>query len=223
MMEDDHAHDRPWTEDEWEQLFRRSDVRSARYGELWETLRDHPDRDEIIAREMGWTRCLADESSETLDLDTSADGDALDLDPEREEIARRKDEMLGAIPAYSHGQDWGLRVHRTLQPYLELDPTAELEPDDPLVTAFSDSLVVSVKIAGGHCIGYDEDSICGNIVCCKRAWEAAERAVRALEELVESGGPVPAEVIRPLLEDGRQVRALVQQHIAELRSRVWWQ
>jgi len=221
-MEDDPAHDRPWTEDEWEQLFRRSDVRSARYGELLETLRDHPDRDEIIAREMGWTRGLSDESSETPDLDAPVDIDAMDLDPELEETTRRDEEMLDAIPAYSHGQDWGLRVHRALQPYFELDPTVELEPDDPLVVAFSDSLVVSAKIAGGHGIGYDEDSLCGNIVCCKRAWEAAERAVHALEELVESG-QVPAAVIRPLLDDGRQVRALVQQHIAELRSRVWWQ
>ena len=30
--------DRPWTEDEWEQFMRESDVRSAKFRELLETL-----------------------------------------------------------------------------------------------------------------------------------------------------------------------------------------
>src|SRR5438128_12641974 len=46
--------DRPMTEAEWEQMFKESDARAARYGDLLETLIDHPDRDEIIEKEMGW-------------------------------------------------------------------------------------------------------------------------------------------------------------------------
>jgi hypothetical protein len=45
--------DFPWNEQQWEDFMKRSDVRSARYGELFETLIDHPDLDEIIDKEMG--------------------------------------------------------------------------------------------------------------------------------------------------------------------------
>jgi hypothetical protein len=113
-----------------------------------------------------------------------------------------------------------VRVHKALERYLK--GNEEPDPDDPLVVAFSDSLVVTAKIAGGHGMGYDEEVLCGNIVCCKRSLEAAERSVAALEELAERG-TVPTDTIQPLLEEGRMVRDLVQQHIAQLRSRVWWQ
>ena len=53
-MADFEPDDLPWTEEHWERFMQRSDARSARFGDLLETLRNHPDRDEIVAREMGW-------------------------------------------------------------------------------------------------------------------------------------------------------------------------
>src|SRR5262245_15323787 len=44
----------PWTEAQWEGFIRRQEARADRFGELFETLREHPQRDSIIAREMGW-------------------------------------------------------------------------------------------------------------------------------------------------------------------------
>ncbi len=225
-MADDTPDDRPWNEEEWEQLMRQSDVRSAKFGELLETLHEDPNRDAIIAHEMGWDRREEDEEG---DEDEEEDEDQsdfempvlddMDLDEDWEETARLHHEALDAIPAYSRGCEWGLRVHKTLQKYLDGDE--ELEPDDPLVEAFSSSLVVAAKIAGGHGMGYDDDVLCGNIVCCKRALEASARSVAALEELLRLG-TVPKETIEPLLDEGRAIHLLVEQHIAELRSRVWW-
>ena len=54
MAEDQE--DRPWTEQQWDQFLRQADLRTARYGELMETLIDDPDREEIIDHEMGWDR-----------------------------------------------------------------------------------------------------------------------------------------------------------------------
>ena len=48
--------DRPWTEEQYLAEFRRSDVSSAKFGELLDTLRDDPNCDALIAREMGWDR-----------------------------------------------------------------------------------------------------------------------------------------------------------------------
>jgi hypothetical protein len=54
-MSDDQDDDRPYSEEQWEALFRESDVKAAKFGELLETLHDQPDHELTIAREMGWT------------------------------------------------------------------------------------------------------------------------------------------------------------------------
>jgi hypothetical protein len=51
--------ERPWTEEQWEKFMKESDVRAARFGELLETFIDQPQRDVLVAREMGWNE-LAD-------------------------------------------------------------------------------------------------------------------------------------------------------------------
>jgi hypothetical protein len=45
----------PKDEFEWELFLRASDRRTMKLGELLEKYHDHPDRDRVIAREMGWT------------------------------------------------------------------------------------------------------------------------------------------------------------------------
>jgi hypothetical protein len=45
----------PKDEFEWELFLRASDRRTTKLGELMEKYHDHPDRDRVIAREMGWT------------------------------------------------------------------------------------------------------------------------------------------------------------------------
>src|SRR5207253_3319547 len=45
----------PSDEFEWELFLRASDRRATKLGELMEKYHDHPNRDRVIAREMGWT------------------------------------------------------------------------------------------------------------------------------------------------------------------------
>jgi hypothetical protein len=47
--------ERPMDEFEWEKQLRESDELADKHMELWEKYLEHPDRDRIIAREMGWT------------------------------------------------------------------------------------------------------------------------------------------------------------------------
>jgi hypothetical protein len=47
--------DKDWDEFDYEKLMRECDARTDKYGELLDKYMDHPDRDRIIAREMGWT------------------------------------------------------------------------------------------------------------------------------------------------------------------------
>jgi hypothetical protein len=73
-MTDDEPDGRPWTEAQWERFMQQSDARSAKFGELLETLRDDPNCDGIIAHEMGWDQD-ADEDICDAELD---DGDPED-------------------------------------------------------------------------------------------------------------------------------------------------
>jgi len=55
--------DRAWDEYEWERFLQQQDQKTEKYMELLEKYIDDPQRDEIVAREMGWYH-QAEESSE---------------------------------------------------------------------------------------------------------------------------------------------------------------
>jgi len=57
----DHEPDRAWDEYEWERFLQQQDHKTEKYMELLEKYLDHPQRDQIIAREMGWTQLLHSE------------------------------------------------------------------------------------------------------------------------------------------------------------------
>src|SRR6267143_399769 len=76
--------ERMWDEYDWERFLQEQDQKTEKYMQLVETYLDDPQRDEIIAREMGWTQLLEAK-------DWSAEVDALlgegveedgDLDPD---------------------------------------------------------------------------------------------------------------------------------------------
>ena len=54
--------DKLWDEYDWERFLQDQERRTEKYMGLIEKYMDHPDRDEIIAREMGWTHMSAEDS-----------------------------------------------------------------------------------------------------------------------------------------------------------------
>lgn len=63
-MSDDSQPEKVWDEYDWERFLQQQEQRTERYMELIEKYMDHPDRDAIIAREMGWTHFMGEESKE---------------------------------------------------------------------------------------------------------------------------------------------------------------
>ena len=53
--------ERQWDEYQWERFLQQQDQKTEKYMELLEKYLDHPERDQIIAREMGWTQLLSEE------------------------------------------------------------------------------------------------------------------------------------------------------------------
>jgi hypothetical protein len=231
------SEERPWTEAEWERFLQVSEARSARYGELLETLMDNPDRDELIAREMGWDMDddldgteleypLVDDSELELPDPESpfADEDELPAEgPDEDGIPRKPN--VRTIEAYRRAFTWGERMLAFVQRFNETDPGSLPLPEDPdeiLQTAALGSTSVAAKIAAGHGMGYEDEVLCGNIICCRKALACADEALEALNSLVAFGLASERD-IRPLLEQGQSVRLLVEERIVELRSRVWWE
>lgn len=78
---------------------------------------------------------------------------------------------------------------------------------------------VGANLAGGHGLGYDEDSICGNIVKCRWALSDCEFCREMLEQLHQH---TPAPKYAELIEESRRLAESVRDRIARLRKRVWW-
>jgi hypothetical protein len=62
MPEPDNP-ERVWDEYDWERFLQQQDRKTERYMELLEKYMDHPNREEIIAREMGWNH-MTDEDAQ---------------------------------------------------------------------------------------------------------------------------------------------------------------
>jgi len=73
----DHEPERAWDEYDWERFLQQQDHKTEKYMELLEKYLDDPQRDQIIAREMGWTQLL--ESKEwSAEVDALLDEDSTD-------------------------------------------------------------------------------------------------------------------------------------------------
>jgi hypothetical protein len=84
-----------WDEFRCEELLRESDARGEKYRRLLEKFLDHPDRDRIIAHEMGWTWL-----EEALDAKAERDDEVIDPEPLPTE------EELPAPDPSREGIDW---------------------------------------------------------------------------------------------------------------------
>ena len=240
--------DRPWNEEQWEAFMKEGDLRAARFGEILETVMDDPDRDRIVARQMGWTHIEEmldekerleaeggeeDENEEVdlegdLDTDDSAEAEVDADSPVKDPFADEEEEDERAIPAYKLANQVGMRIHEALQPYMEArapqDPDEEWdrdETDERMGEAYIGCMIAAAKVIGGHAMGYEDDVLCGNIANCKRGLAGADQCEKALLWLRETGA-LPAELVDKLLPDVRAVQQAVRERIEELRKGVWW-
>jgi len=146
----------PWDEFRSEQSLRNSDMVGEKYRALLKKYMDHPDRDRIIAHEMGWTWLeealgaqargatqddLDEEEDELLEMEAY---DETPPDPEREGIDWVHDEEEGYIHPVAK------RARDLLDPLLDEMKTAgeENAPDDePFYDFVSELMNCSVKLS----------------------------------------------------------------------------
>lgn len=78
---------------------------------------------------------------------------------------------------------------------------------------------IGANLAGGHGLGYDDESICGNIVKCRWALSDCEFCREMLEQLHEKTGD---DRYAKLIDDSRRLAESIRERIGRLRQRVWW-
>ncbi len=185
---DEEEDDGPMDEFDWELAFRESDDLTERYAGLFEKYMDHPDREKLIAREMGW-----DWLDDALDADERGAFDA-----EREDTAD-EDVELDPNPL-TEGVDWVRdedgRVHHPLcarasrvvlemwRHCKELDLLTE--DGNPRVSEMIfQSQTLCAKLAGAlNGLAYDLAPDGGFVVASlKRALKYLESALGALREV----------------------------------------
>jgi hypothetical protein len=196
----------PKDEFEWELFLRASDRRSTKLGELLEKYSDHPDRDRLIARGMGWKEIEEMLDAQGESSEEEEEGEDLDLEgPDEEEIVRTERPIRHPL------------VKRIIDRSVELSRLTENLQDDDIDEMLGAYMVVGPKIAGALTIG-DHDrgpdlNMFGLVVAkLKRAVAELSRALTAANRLRDSKRKLPFSIdewITEMLQTRQQILALM--------------
>src|SRR5881275_2118565 len=197
MAEYEGESERIWDEYEWERFLQQQDGKTEKYMQLLETYLDDPDRDEIIAREMGWTQLLDAK-------DWSAEVDAL-LD----EGVTDDEEAVNTNRSAEVFEDHSLyRAAFALTIWIDqlFDQNPSLQNEPAAVKLATHAALASAKLAAALS-GDNLDEIGMTIAYLKRALKAITTAMKAAAEL-----RTPARQIT------RRQYAVLQQRLFQVRD-----
>ena len=175
MAEYEGDSERIWDEYEWERFLQQQDGKAETYMQLLETYLDDPDRDEIIAREMGWTQLLDAN-------DWSAEVDALlDKDPAEEPDNACDQEQTSAEPFEDHDL---YRAAFALTIWIDqlFDQNPSLQSQPAAVKLATHAALASAKLAAALS-GDNLEEIGMTIAYLKRALKAVTIAMQAAAQL----------------------------------------
>src|SRR5436853_3026447 len=168
--------ERMWDEYDWERFLQQQDGKTEKYMQLLETYLDDPRRDEIIAREMGWTQLL-DAKDWTAEVDvlleeTAAQEDEADVDP-----VDASRETFQEHHLYRAAFDLTLWIDQLF------DQNAGLQNEPTAVKLATHSALASAKLAAALS-GDTIDEIGMTIADLKRALKAITISMDAAAQLL---------------------------------------
>jgi hypothetical protein len=170
--------ERTWDEFEWERFLREQDEKTEKYMELMEQYIDDPRRDEIIAREMGWSELL----------------DAKDEDDEIEALANEDwkeagdDSLAETDPEFSLSDSFEnhslYRAAFSLTVWIDqlFDDNSSLQNEPAAVKLATYSAMASAKLAAALSDD-DADEIGMTIAYLKRALKATTTSMEGAAQL----------------------------------------
>jgi hypothetical protein len=179
--------DRVWDEYQWERFLQQQDHKTEKYMELLEKYLDHPQRDQIIAREMGWTQLLnGDTWSDEVDALLAEESSA--------------DENGGSVAENNTQPVDGFEDHALYRAAFALtvwidqlfDEQASLQNEPAAVKLATHSALASAKLAAALSDD-DVDEIGMTIAYLKRALKAITVSMEAGAQLLSEGLITPQQ------------------------------
>jgi predicted glycosyl hydrolase (DUF1957 family) len=166
--------DRAWDEYQWERFLQQQDQKTEKYMELLEKYLDHPERDQIIAREMGWTQIA--ETEEWTDEAEQA------MDEEPEPAADGMSQILNATESFEDNQLYRAAFALTVWIDQLFDSNAALQNEPAAVKLATHAALASAKLAAALSDD-DADEIGMTIAYLKRALKAITTSMDAAAQL----------------------------------------
>ena len=168
--------ERMWDEYDWERFRREQDQKTEKYMQLLEKYLDDPQRDEIIAREMGWTQLLDAK-------DWSAEVDALlDEDPEEDDDLE-PDQGAKSVETFEEHSLYRAAFALTIWIDQLFDQKPLLQNEPAAIKLATHSALASAKLAAALS-GDDVDEIGMTIAYLKRALKAITISMDAAKQLL---------------------------------------
>lgn len=203
-----------WDEHQWEEFFKESDRRTEKYSQLLDKYMDHPDRDRMIAEEMGWTHLL-DENDDTFN-------DWMEEFTDEYEEGEEWKQLTGYEPTeFDSFED--LPLHQLAFEFtidaMQMVDEHLADVEDESVQAFARSITIPpAKIAGGFSFGFEIESLGGNIANCKRGLKAANQMLEALFEIGQKK-LLDRDIYLEYYARAKEVRDELAIYVVELRER----
>jgi hypothetical protein len=217
--------ERPPDESWWERELHRNEKLMDKYMAV---LGDNPDWDKWQNPEDLYNKVHFDIDPPERDQEEEDEAD-----PEQEEVAEEEGDWLGENEEESS---------ESAEDFEDPDEDPELNENYPAVATqarrfacavfdlgedvpsnpellFLSAGKVGANLAGGHGLGYDDESICGNIVKCRWALSDCEFCREMLEQLHDKTGD---DRFAELADESRRLAEVIRERIARLRKRVWW-
>lgn len=203
-----------WDEFIWERELKRSDERTERLGDLLEEFKDHPDRDRIIARAMGWQEPPETNCDDTINLDEL---------PEAEPAAHeegvtwiRNDHGHIVHPLAHAGHTIAMDLWEVCNGAGFLGQRGDEDARELVDGAFA----LSTKLAGAlNSLAFDRALDTGFVIALlKRTMPVFNRVVQAMDK-VENKMLIPTELIEPFRRRLHAVREGMIDIMEEFRKR----
>jgi hypothetical protein len=173
----DQGPERAWDEYDWERFLQQQDHKTEKYMELLEKYLDDPQRDQIIAREMGWTQLIDSK-------DWSAEVDAfLDEEGAQEDDGADEDEESDAPDTFEDHSLYRAAFALTIWIDRLFDQNPSLQNEPSAVKLATHSALASAKLAAALSDdGVEEIGM--TIAYLKRALKAITMSMEAASQLL---------------------------------------
>jgi hypothetical protein len=191
--------ERMWDEYDWERFLQQQDGKTEKYMQLLETYLDDPRRDEIIAREMGWTQLL-DEKDWSAEVDALLDETSTDEEESDVDNTAATGETFQEHDLYRAAFDLTLWIDQLF------DRNAALQNEPAAVKLATHAALASAKLAAALS-GDHLDEIGMTIAYLKRALKAITTSMNAAAQLRKAAGLI-----------SRSEYLVLQQRLFEVRD-----